>query len=89
MNKTYSSDQLFMGRWTNINCWVILPAGLPLQLLQDELTVHLSKVAEGSTSLLRTCKSNLYYCLQGRYTAKQVSRIPQQKMAIETTQLTH
>ena len=31
--------------------------------VQDGLTVHLSKVVEGSTSLLRTCKSNLYYCL--------------------------
>ena len=51
MNKTYSSDQLFMGRWTNINCCVIVPARLPLQLLQDELTVHLSKVVEESTSL--------------------------------------
>ena len=31
--------------------------------VQDGITVHLSKVVEGSTSLLRTCKSNLYYCL--------------------------
>ena len=52
-----------MGRWTNVNRWVIVPAGLPLQLLQDGLTVHLSNVVEGSTSLLRTCKSNLYYYL--------------------------
>ena len=43
-----------MGRWSNINRWVLIPAGLPLQLLQDGLTVHLSKVAEGSTSLPRT-----------------------------------
>ena len=34
MNKTYSSDQLFTGRWT-INRWVIVPAELPLQLLQQ------------------------------------------------------
>ena len=70
MNKTYSLDQRVMEGggdgglgWTNINRWVIIPAGLPLQLLQDGLTVHLSKVAEGSTSLPRTCKSNMYYCL--------------------------
>ena len=44
MNKTYSSHQHFMGRWNNIDRWVIVPAGLPLQLLQDGLNVHLSKL---------------------------------------------
>ena len=48
---------------TNIRRWVIVPAGLPLQLLQDGLTIHLSKVVEGITDLLRTFKSNLYHCL--------------------------
>ena len=63
MNETFSPDQFFMGQWTNIGRWVIAPVGLPLQMLQDELTVHLSKVVERSTDLLRTCKSNLYHCL--------------------------
>ena len=44
MNKTYSSHQHFMGRWNNIDRWVIVPAELPLQLLQDGLNVHLSKL---------------------------------------------
>ena len=52
-----------MARWTNSNRWIIVPAGLPLQLLQDGHTVHLSKAVEGNTNLLRTCKSNLYYRL--------------------------
>ena len=63
MNKTSSSDQLFMRRWTNIRRWVIDPAGLPRQLLQDRLTVDLSKAVEGSTGLQRTFISNLYHYL--------------------------
>ena len=62
MNKTYSSDQPFMVWWTNFNCWVIVPAGLTLHLYEDGLTVHLSKVVEGSTSLLRTCKKPENMC---------------------------
>ena len=52
-----------MRRWTNIRRWVIDPAGLPRQLLQDRLTVHLSKAVEGSTGLQRTFISNLYHYL--------------------------
>ena len=52
-----------MGQCTNIKRWIIAPAGIPLQLLQDGLTVHLFKVVEGSIGLLRICKSNLYHCL--------------------------
>ena len=60
MNETFSSDQCFMVRWANIKRWVMASAGLPLQLLQDGLTVHTSKVTERSTSLSKICKSNLY-----------------------------
>ena len=74
---------------TNIRRWVIVPAELPLQLLQDGLTIHLSKVVEGITDLLRTFKSNLYHCLYWRFAAKQVSPIPKQKVVVETTLLTH
>ena len=59
MNKTFSSDQLFIWRWTNIKRWVI--AGLPLQLLHDGLTVHSFKVFERITTLPKTCKSSLYH----------------------------
>ena len=43
MNKTYSLDQLFLGRWNNINRWVIVPAGLPLHLHEDGLYQRLLK----------------------------------------------
>ena len=45
MYKTSSVDQHFMRQWTNIRRWVIVPLLLlPLQLLQDGITVHLFKI---------------------------------------------
>ena len=57
INETFSSDRLFMGRWSNIRTQGYHSS------CSKGLTDHLSKIHDKSTGSLRSCKINLCHWL--------------------------